>query len=192
MLIAALALPVLPAAAQGKAIGKPAGVGKPTTTTVKGPATKGKSADAKAGTLAKGNSGDHGKSGDHAKNTATTTTDTTTATEDSEAKGRGQLPLGEKIALNGTLKARLDALLVGSTLTYDQATTGWKNQGQLVAAMNAAKNNNLSFASIYTEMVTNGKKLPDAVTFVKAAAPPPATTTVTVTTPTTTTTVTAP
>ena len=183
MLIAALALSALPAAAQGKAIGKPAGVGKPTTTTVKGPATKGKSADAKAGTLVKGNTGDHGKSGDHAKNTATTTTDTTTVTEDSEAKGRGQLPLGEKIALNETLKARLDALLVGGTLTYDQATTGWKNQGQLVAAMNAAKNNNLSFASIYTEMVTNGKNLPDAVAEVTAAMPP----TTTATAPTTTT-----
>jgi len=183
MLIGALALPALPAAAQGKGIGKPAGVGKPTTTTAKGPAVKGKSADAKAGTLTKGNSadhaknvdatsGDHGKSGEHAKNTAGTT-DTTTTTDESESKGRGQLPLGEKIALNDTLKARLDALLVGSTLTYDQATTGWKNQGQLVAAMNAAKNNSLAFPSIYTEMVTNGKSLPDAVAFVKAATPPP-------------------
>lgn len=197
MFAAALALPALPAAAQGKGIGKPAGVGKPTTTTVKGAPTKGSSVDAKSGTLVKGNSGDHaknadatsgdhGKSGDHAKNTTKTpdTTDTTTTTEDSEAKGRGQLPLGEKIALNSTLKARLDALLVGSTLTYDQATTGWKNQGQLVAAMNAAKNNNLSFSSIYTEMVTNGKSLPDAVAFVKAAAPT-TTATTTTTTPTT-------
>ena len=171
MLMGALALPVLPAAAQGKAIGKPAGVGKPTTTTAKGPTVKGKSADAQSGTLTKGNSADHAKSGDHAKNT--TGTAAVTTTEDSETKGRGQLPLGEKIALNDTLKARLDALLVGGTLTYDQATTGWKNQGQLVAAMNAAKNNNLSFASIYTEMVTNGKSLSDAVTFVKAATPPP-------------------
>jgi len=134
----------------------------------------------------KGASADHGKSGDHAKNVTGTpeTTTTTTTTEDSAAKGRGQLPLGEKIALNPTLKARLDALLVGSTLTYDQATTGWKNQGQLVAAMNAAKNNNLSFGSIYTEMVTNGKTLPDAVAFVKAATPPPTTTTATTTTTT--------
>jgi len=167
-LIAALALPALPAAAQGKAIGKPAGAGKPATAVVKGPAVKGKSADAK--------SGDHGKSGDHA-NTAGTTGATTT--EDSASKGRGHLPLGEKFALNSTLKARLDTLLVGSTLTFDQATTGWKNQGQLVAAMNAAKNNNLSFAAIYTEMVTNSKKLPDAVAFVKAATPPPTSTTTT-------------
>jgi hypothetical protein len=179
MLIGALALPAIPAAAQGKAIGKPAGVGKPTTTVVKGASTtvtKGQSADAKAGTLVKGKSaeaksGDHGKSAEHAN---TTDTAGVTTTEESDTKGRGQLPLGEKIALNDTLKARLDALLpADGTLTYDQATTGWKNQGQLVAAMNAAKNNNLSFASIYTEMVTNSKSLPDAVAFVKAATPPP-------------------
>jgi hypothetical protein len=179
MLIGALALAATPAAAQGKAIGKPAGVGKPTTSIVKGNSanvTKGKSAEAKSGTLVKGNSADH------AKGPKTTTTDTdvttdTTLESSEESKGRGQLPLGEKIALNDTLKARLDALLLGGTLTYDQATTGWKNQGQLVAAMNAAKNNNLSFALIQTEMVTNGKSLPDAVAFVKAipATPPPAT-----------------
>lgn len=186
MLIGALALPVLPAAAQGKALGKPAGVGKPTTTVVKGASTtvtKGKSADAKAGTLVKGQSGDHAKG---PKSTTVTETTTDTTTEASDSKGRGQLPLGEKIALNSTLKARLDGLLLGTTLTYDQATTGWKNQGQLVAAMNAAKNNNLAFPSIYTEMVTNGKSLPDAVAFVKAATPPPTTTaTTTTTTPTT-------
>ena len=184
MLIGALALPALPAAAQGKALGKPAGVGKPTTTAVKGAPTKGKSADAKAGTLVKGTSGDHGKSGDHAKNVTGTpeTTTTTTTTEDSAAKGRGQLPLGEKIALNSTLKARLDALLVGSTLTYDQATTGWKNQGQLVAAMNAAKNNDLSFPSLYTEIITNGKSRDEAVAFLKPAPTPTTTTTTTTTT----------
>ena len=185
MLIGALALPVLPAAAQGKALGKPAGVGKPTTTVVKGASTtvaKGKSADAKSGTLVKGNSADHAK-GPKSTTVTDTTTTTDTTTEASDSKGRGQLPLGEKIALNSTLKARLDALLVGSTLTYDQATTGWKNQGQLVAAMNAANNNTLSFPSIYTEMVTNGKSLPDAVAFVKAATPPPAPTTTATTTP---------
>ena len=173
MLIGALALPAVPAAAQGKAIGKPAGVGKPTTTTAKGPSVKGKSADAKAGTLVKG------KSADHAKNADTTGTAGVTTTEESETKGRGQLPLGEKIALNTTLKARLDALLLGGTLTYDQATTGWTNQGHLVSAMNAANNNSISFASLYTEMVTNGKSLPDAVAFVKANPPAPAATTTT-------------
>ncbi|HVG52994.1 MAG TPA: hypothetical protein VM846_01125 [Vicinamibacterales bacterium] len=214
LLIGALALPAIPAAAQGKAIGKPAGVGKPITTAAKGPktttgaATKGQSANAKAGTLSKGKSADaksgtlaKGNSADHAKGpkTAAADTDATTGTDvdtdttaTTASKGRGQLPLNEKIALNPTLKARLDALLVGGTMTFDEATTGWRNQGQLVAAMNAAKNNNLSFASIYTEMVTNGKKLPDAVTAVKALTPPPAPTTTETTTTTTTTTPTTP
>src|SRR6188474_2196857 len=95
MLIGALALPALPAAAQGKALGKPAGVGKPTTTVVKGASTtvtKGKSADAKSGTLVKGNSADHPKGPKSTTATDSTTTDTTAAASDS--KGRGQLPLG--------------------------------------------------------------------------------------------------
>ena len=185
MLIGALALPAVPAAAQGKAIGKPAGVGKPTTTTVKGPKTtgapaKGKSADAKGGTLVKG------KSTDHAKGPKTTTPDTTVADADTpestETKGRGQLPLNEKIALNSTLKTKLEGLLAGGTMTFDDATTGWRNQGQLVAAMNAAERNGLTFQSLHTEMVTNGLSLPDAIAAAKAAAtPPPAAPTTTTT-----------
>ena len=195
MLMGALALPAVPAAAQGKALGKPAGVGKPTTTVVKGAsgvkgasstATKGKSADAKAGTLAKG------KSADHAKGPKTTTTDTTVADTDTtvseESKGRGQLPLGEKIAMNDTLKARLDPLLVGTTLTTETATEGWRNQGQFVAAMNAAQREGISFEALRTEMVTNSKSLPDAIAAVKAAAPATTPATTPTTTETTTTT----
>ena len=203
LFMGALALSALPAAAQGRGI-KPAGVGKPTTTTAKGPsatgAAKGKSADAKSGTLAKGKSADaqsgsltKGKSAD-AKGPKTTTTDADTPETDTdidtasdETKGRGRLPLNEKIALNGTLKARLDALLVGTTMTFDQATTGWRNQGQLVSAMNAAQNNNLSFVAIHQEVVTNHLALPDAVAAVKGATTPTTTTTTTDTTTTTTT-----
>jgi hypothetical protein len=188
MLMGALALPAVPAAAQGKAIGKPAGVGKPTTTAVKGPKTtgapaKGKSADAKAGTLVKGNSGENAKGPKTKPATDAADTDTTASTD---AKGRGQLPLNEKIALNNTLKTKLEGLLAGGTMTFDEATTGWRNQGQLVAAMNAAQNNDLSFAAIHTEMVTNGKKLPEAVAFLKTPAPAPATTTTETSTTTTT------
>ena len=68
-------------------------------------------------------------------------------------------------------------------MTFDDATTGWRNQGQLVAAMNAAQNNDLSFESLHTEMVTNGKSLPDAVAFLKTPAPEPTTTETSTTTP---------
>ena len=202
LLIGALALPAAPAAAQGKGIGKPAGVGKPTTTTVKGASgtvTKGKSVDAKGGTLVKGKSDDaksgalaKGKSADRAKGPKTTSPDTTVAdtdtdtTESTEAKGRGQLPLNEKLALNNTLKTRLEGLLAGGTMTFDGATTGWRNQGQLVAAMNAAERNGVTFESLHTEMVTNGKSLPDAIAAAKAASTTTPTTETTTTTTTTT------
>jgi len=151
MLTGALALPALPAAAQGKAIGKPAGVGKPTTTTVKGASgtvTKGKSADAKAGTLVKG------KSADHAKGPKTTATDADTdTTVTSESQGRGQLTLAERIEMNPTLKARADAVLEGTGLTLLQATDGFRNQGQFVAALNAAEHNpDISFVDLRTKM----------------------------------------
>src|SRR5688572_6210177 len=148
LLIGAFALPAVPAAAQGKAIGKPAGVGKPTTGVVKGASgtvTKGKSADAKAGTLVKGKSAD-AKAG-KTTTTDTTVTDTETTVSD-ESKGRGQLPLEQKIALNDTLRTRLEGLLPeGGTLTLETAAAGWRNQGQLVAAMNAASREGVSFES---------------------------------------------
>ena len=158
VLTGALMLPALPAAAQSKPLGSPA------VMTVKRTEVKAKTVDAKTVGL------------------------TRTDSLGSESKGRGQLPLGEKVALNNTLKTRLQGLLTGSGLTYDQATTGWKNQGQLVAAMNAAKNNNLSFASLYTEVITNGKPLPEAVTIVKGASSTTTTTNTTNSTTTTTTT----
>ena len=95
LLAGAIALPAIPAAAQGKAIGKPAGVGKPATGVVKGASgtvTKGKSADAKAGTLVKG------KSADHAKGPKTTTTDvetTDTSVDSADSKALGQQTLAE-------------------------------------------------------------------------------------------------
>jgi hypothetical protein len=192
LFMGALALAALPAAAQGRGVGKPAGVGKPTTTAVKGASgtvTKGKSADAKSGTLAKGKSAD-------AKGPKTTTTDADTPETDGdvdtasdETKGRGQLPLNEKIALNDTLRARLEALLPeGGALTLDTAATGWRNQGQLVAAMNAAQREGISFEALRIEMVDNQKSLPTAIAAVKAASTTTTTAADTTTTTTTTTT----
>ena len=125
LVIGALALPVVPAAAQGKALGTPAGARKPTTT---------------------------------AKPASTATT-----------KSRGQLTLTEQIAQNRTLKTRLEGLLAGGTMTFAQATTGWRNEGQLVAAMNAAQHKGLPFSAIHTEVVTNGLNVIDAVATVKGA-----------------------
>ena len=158
LLIGAFALPAVPAAAQGKAIGKPAGVGKPTTGVVKGAsgtATKGKSADAKAGTLVKG------KSADHAKGPKTTTTDvetTDTSVDSTDSKALGQKTLAERIDVmiqrDKGLASRITAAI--GTLTVEQATEGFPNQGQFIKAINAVTHNpTITFAALQTEMNTN-------------------------------------
>jgi hypothetical protein len=84
-----------------------------------------------------------------------------------------ELPVDGKIVLGNTLKMRLRSLLVGSTMTYDEAVTGWRNHGQLVAAMNAASNRNLPFPAIHHEVVTNQMFLVDAVAVVRGATASP-------------------
>jgi hypothetical protein len=84
-----------------------------------------------------------------------------------------ELPVDGKIVLSNTLKMRLRSLLAGSTMTYDEAVTGWRNHGQLVAAMNAAGSRNLPFPSIHHEVVANQMYLVDAVAVVRGAAAAP-------------------
>jgi hypothetical protein len=83
-----------------------------------------------------------------------------------------ELPVNGKIVLSNTLKTRLSALLAGGTMTYDEAVTGWRNHGQLVAAMNAASNRNLPFAAIHHEVVTNHLYVVDAVAVVRGSTAP--------------------
>lgn len=84
-----------------------------------------------------------------------------------------ELPVDGKIVLSNTLKVRLHSLLAGSTMTFDEAVTGWRNHGQLVAAMNAASNRNLPFPAIHHEVVTNHMFLVDAIATVRGATAPP-------------------
>jgi len=167
LLIGAFALPAVPAAAQGKAIGKPAGVGKPATGVVKGASgtvTKGKSADAKAGTLVKG------KSADHAKGPKTTTTTDVEATDTSadsvDSHALGQKTLAERIDVmvqrDKGLASRITAAI--GTLTLEQATDGFKNQGQFIKAVNAVTHNpTITFAALQTEMNTNNVSVEQAL-----------------------------
>lgn len=187
LLIGAFALPAVPAAAQGKAIGKPAGVGKPATGVVKGAsgtATKGKSADAKAGTLVKG------KSADHAKGPKTTTTDvetTDTSVDSADSKALGQKTLAERIDVmiqrDKGLASRITAAI--GTLTVEQATEGFPNQGQFIKAINAVTHNpTITFAALQTEMNTNHVSVEQALKNLGVVDTTETTTTTTTTTTT--------
>ena len=72
-------------------------------------------------------------------------------------------------------------------MTLEQATAGFKNQGQFIATLNAAKNQGLSFADLQKAVTVDGLSVGQAVKKVKATPPAPTTTTPTTTTPTTTT-----
>jgi hypothetical protein len=185
LLIGAFALPAVPAAAQGKAIGKPAGVGKPTTGVVKGASgtvTKGKSADAKAGTLVKG------KSADHAKTTTTTDVETTdTSVDSADSKALGQKTLAERIDVmiqrDKGLASRITAAI--GTLTVEQATEGFPNQGQFIKAVNAVTHNpTITFAALQTEMNTNHVSVEQALKNLGVVDTTETTTTTTTTTTT--------
>lgn len=190
MLMGALTLSAMPAAAQGgKALGKPTNVGKPAGVGKSGTTAKGPKLTATSG---KGKSADHAKSGVNAKNGKTTTTDSDTETTVASTTGRGKMTLEERIGANPTLKARVEAVM--GDMTFADATSGWRNQGQLVAAMNALERNpGITFADLHAEMTGPGQ--PSVGQAVKklnaeAAATPPVTETTTTTTSTTTTTTT--
>jgi hypothetical protein len=59
--------------------------------------------------------------------------------------------LGDRIAANTALAAKLTPLLP-SGMTLADAAAGFKNQGQFIAALHAAKDLNVSFADLKAEM----------------------------------------
>ena len=57
----------------------------------------------------------------------------------------------DRLAANSRQRARLEAMLPPS-MSLQQATSDFRNQGQFIAALNASKNQHISFADLKTEM----------------------------------------
>jgi hypothetical protein len=76
--------------------------------------------------------------------TPTTTAPTTTTTTTTS-------PIATKIASHPQLAAKVTALLPKG-MTLDKASTGFKNQGQFIAALHVSKNLNIPFADLKAEM----------------------------------------
>ncbi|HEV8393146.1 MAG TPA: hypothetical protein VGQ37_02685 [Vicinamibacterales bacterium] len=93
----------------------------------------------------------------------TTTTTTTTAVAPPNA-------LSTKLAKNPQQLARLTGMLPEG-MTIEQATTGFRNQGQFIAALNASKNQGVSFADLQTAMTVDGLSLGQAVKQLRNAPP---------------------
>jgi hypothetical protein len=57
----------------------------------------------------------------------------------------------DRLAANPRQRARLEAMLPPS-MSLQQATSDFRNQGQFIAALNASKNQHISFTDLKTEM----------------------------------------
>jgi hypothetical protein len=80
-------------------------------------------------------------------------------------------PISIKISKNPNQLARLQPQLDALGLTLEEATDGFRNHGQFIAAMNAAKNRQLDFVALKEAMTVDGLSLGQAA---KLQTTPPA------------------
>jgi hypothetical protein len=82
------------------------------------------------------------------------TSSTTAATSPTSATTTAQPPLNpiaQKVASNHGLKPKVNALLPAG-MTLNQASLGFKNQGQFIAALHVSRNLGIPFADLKTAM----------------------------------------
>src|SRR5262252_869703 len=80
------------------------------------------------------------------------------------------LTISQRIDRNPQLASRLQALLPAG-MTLDQAAAGFKNQGQFIAALHVARNLNISFVDLKTDMTgPNHDSLGKAIHVLKPTA----------------------
>ena len=98
------------------------------------------------------------------KPTSTTTTSTTTTTTHTQTN-----PIATKIASKPQLNARITAMLPKG-MTLQQASMGFKNQGQFIAALHVSQNLGIPFASLKKDMVDRQLSLGQSIQDLKPAA----------------------
>jgi hypothetical protein len=127
----------------------------------------------------------------------TTTPTTTTATTTTTPSPLPTTPnkVSTKLTANPAQLAKVTAMLPEG-MSLEQASAGFRNQGQFIAALNASKNRGLLFADLQKAMTVDGMSLGQAAKYVQTlpppVTPPPTGTTPTGTTPTGTTPTTTP
>src|SRR5687768_6604459 len=163
-------------APKGPSSGAPKSGGTQTasaTTTTGGGAGKGQGAGAGKGntkhTTVTASTTTTGTGTTSGSTTGSGSTTTTTATTTPVAPPNA---LSTKISKNPQQLARFTGMLPEG-MTIEAATAGFRNQGQFVAALNASKNQGVSFADLQTAMTVDGLSLGQAVKQLRNAPPAP-------------------
>jgi len=94
----------------------------------------------------------HGAAATHGKPTTTSTTTAHASTTTTPTTSTTTLnPIAQKISANHGLQPKM-ARLLPANMTLDQASLGFKNQGQFIAALHVSKNLGIPFADLKTAM----------------------------------------
>jgi hypothetical protein len=78
-------------------------------------------------------------------------------------------PIAAKITSHPQLDSKLTAMLPKG-MTLNQASMGFKNQGQFIAALHVSRNLGVSFKDLRTQMVTKHKSLGQSIQTLKKTA----------------------
>ena len=101
--------------------------------------------------------------------TTTTTSTTGGTTTTTTPKTTTLNPIAAKISSHPQLSSRLTAMLP-TGMTLNQASAGFKNQGQFIAALHVSKNLNIPFKDLRTQMVTDHKSLGQSIQKLRTTA----------------------
>ena len=134
-----------------KASGAAHGAGKKVTTTTASTSTGTSSGSSTSTTTASVDS-------------TTTTTPTTTVTFEPNA-------ISTKLSKNPSQLARVKGMLP-TGMTIEEASTGFRNQGQFMAALNASKNRGIDFVQLKEAMTVDGMSLGQAAKQIRTAPAP--------------------
>jgi hypothetical protein len=110
-----------------------------------------------------------GRSKTSTSETSTTTPATTTAAADAVEPNPVSIKIGNNPAQLAKIQPQLDAM----GLTLEEATKGFRNQGQFIAALNASKNHSLDFVALQEAMTVEGLSLGQAAKKVQNTPPEP-------------------
>lgn len=158
---------VMPAAAQGKSGTHEAGAtthGRPTTTTT----TTGAGTTSTGGVTTHGKSADAGSRGSDKSGRKSSTTSSSPANTTTTTPTTGPNALSTKISSHPDQLAKISGMLPQG-MTLEQATAGFRNQGQFIAALNASKNQGVAFTDLQKAMTVDGLSLGQAVRQLKTA-----------------------
>jgi hypothetical protein len=113
----------------------------------------------------------HGASADHSKKpSATTTSGATTTSDATTTAAAAPNAISTKISKNPNQLARINGMLPDG-MSLEEASAGFRNQGQFIAALNASKNQGVDFVALKEAMTVDGVSLGQAVRTLLAAPP---------------------